>query len=138
MIAVAGTVAGVALLNRDRFGTPSPHYVPPRMVHPSRPEMPTGSVVAASALRDAHRVVAGVAACRRIGSGALPSSMIASGQVEFSCGPGTLQFTLHPGNRVQYVRSGPTAFRVIVTARNGEFVTYDSRTSSYSAATARR
>jgi len=135
MVVVAASVAGVAWLNRDRFGSSSPqfvrHHVPDTGVSQHSP--PSQNAAVASALRDTHRVVDGVRSCQQIGDGALPESTSRPGtQVLFSCGTGTVQFPLEPGNTVEYLRTGRRDFRVIVTASDGEFVTYNSRTDTYS------
>jgi hypothetical protein len=134
MVVIAATVLGVAWLNRDRFDS-SPQFVPPHEQRPRGPQ-PTSALnpAVASALRDAHRVVDGVRSCRRIGPGTLPASTPGpSAQVLFHCGAGgTVRFPLEPGNTVEYVRTDRDDFRVIVTAPDGEFVTYNSRTGTYS------
>jgi hypothetical protein len=132
-VIVVATVVGVAWLDRDRSGTPPQRFVPAHHPGPSRLTGPPQSAFVASALRDAHRVVEGVQSCRRIGSGVLPSSTAGpSARVLLTCGTGTVRFSLEPGNTVEYTRTGRGAFRVIVTAPTGEFVTYNSQTGSYS------
>lgn len=133
-VVVVGVVVAVAWLNRERFRSTGGNSFPqgPRPIAHSN-SRPTGSGFAASAGRDARKVVDGVGYCRHIGHGALPASVPrASGQLHFTCGVGTLELDLEPGNTVEYLKTGPRDYRVIVTAQDGEFVTYNSRTHSFS------
>ncbi|MDT4919273.1 MAG: hypothetical protein QOI15_175 [Pseudonocardiales bacterium] len=134
MVAVAAVVVAVAWFNRESFRSTGGNSIPQSPQHIGRSSIqPTVSGFVASAGRDAHKVVDGIQFCRRTAHGALPASVPrSSGQLHLSCGGATVDLDLEPGNTVEYLQTGRRSYRVIVTAQDGEFVTYNSRTHSFS------
>ena len=90
------------------------------------------SVYMQSARMDAFVVVNSVSMCRRMFGSLPPSAGPQSVRLPLICGGEMSVIYLKPGDVAAYNRISSTAFRVTVTAGNGELVSYDSRTAKYS------
>lgn len=129
LVCVFAAVAGVLWMNRDT----NRGYAPPRIPQLQNPPPPSVSAELLSARRDALKLVQGVQYCRRLTHGRLPGALSpGSREARLQCGQSTLRFALEPGNSADYFRTGLGSYEVVVTAGDGELVTYDSRTRSYS------